>query len=60
MDFLDNSLVIWIVIAGVGLLVLRFIFKVTKKIITLAFMIGLAVAVYLFITQYVFSGGSLP
>ena len=60
MDFLDNSLVIWIVIAGVGLLVLRFIFKVTKKIITLAFMIGLAVAVYLFITQYVFPGGSLP
>jgi len=59
-DFLDNSLVIWIVIAGVGLLVLRFIFKVTKKIITLAFMIGLAVAVYLFITQYVFPGGSLP
>ena len=60
MDFLDNSLVIWIVIAGVGLLVLRFIFKVTKKIITLAFMVGLAVAVYLFITQYVFPGGSLP
>ena len=60
MGLLDNSLVIWIVIAGVGLLVLRFIFKVTKKIITLAFMVGLAVAVYLFITQYVFPGGSLP
>jgi len=59
-DFMNNSLVIWIVIAAVGLLVLRFIFKVTKKIITLAFMIGLAVALYLFITQYVLPGGSLP
>ena len=57
---MSNSLLIWIVIAAVGLLVLRFIFKVTKKIITLAFMIGLAVALYLFITQYVFSGASLP
>jgi len=54
---LDNSLIVWIVIAGVGLLVLRFIFKVTKKIITLAFMVGLAVAIYLFITQYIYSGG---
>ena len=60
MDLLNNSLVIWIVIAGIGLLVLRFIFKVTKKIITLAFMIGLAGALYLFITQYVFAGASLP
>ena len=60
MGFLDNSLVVWIVIAGMGLLILRFIFKVTKKIITLAFMIGLAVALYLFITQYVFPGASLP
>ena len=60
MDFLSNSLLNWIVIAAVGLLVLRFIFKVTKKIITLAFMIGLAVALYLFITQYVFTGASLP
>lgn len=55
---MSNSLVIWIVIAAVGLLILRFIFKVTKKIITLAFMIGLAVAIYLFITQYVLAGGS--
>jgi hypothetical protein len=59
-DFLDNSLFIWIVIAGVALLVMRFIFKVTKKIITLAFMIGLAVALYLFVTQYLFTGASLP
>jgi len=52
-DFLDNSLFIWITIAAVGLFVLRFILKVTKKILTLAIMVGLAVAVYLFITQYV-------
>ena len=56
MDFLDNSLFIWIAIAAVGLLVLRFILKVTKKILTLAIMVGLAVAVYLFITQYVMPG----
>ena len=56
MDFLDNSLFIWIAIAAVGLFVLRFILKVTKKILTLAIMIGLAVAVYLFITQYVIPG----
>jgi hypothetical protein len=55
-DFLDNSLFVWIAIAAVGLFVLRFILKVTKKIITLAIMIGLAVAVYLFITQYVMPG----
>lgn len=60
MDFLNNSLLIWIVIAAIGLLVLRFIFKVTKKIISLAFMIGLAVALYLFVTQYVFTGANLP
>ena len=56
MDFLDNSLFVWIAIAAVGLLVLRFILKVTKKILTLAIMVGLAVAVYLFITQYVMPG----
>ena len=56
MDFLDNSLFIWIAIAAVGLFILRFILKVTKKILTLAIMIGLAVAVYLFITQYVMPG----
>jgi len=55
-DFLDNSLFIWIAIAAVGLFVLRFILKVTKKILTLAIMLGLAVAVYLFITQYVMPG----
>lgn len=57
---MSNSLLIWIVVAGLGLLVLRFIFKVTKKIITLAFMIGLAVALYLFVTEYVLPGLNLP
>ena len=56
MDFLDNSLMVWIAIAAVGLFILRFILKVTKKILGLAIMIGLAVAVYLFITQYVLPG----
>ena len=56
MDFLDNSLFTWIAIAAVGLLILRFILKVTKKILTLAIMVGLAVAVYLFITEYVLPG----
>ena len=56
MDFLDNSLFVWIAIAAVGVFVLRFILKVTKKILTLAIMVGLAVAVYLFITQYVMPG----
>lgn len=60
MAVLNNSLLIWIVIVGVALLVLRFIFKVTKKIITMAFMIGLAVAIYIFITQYVLPGIGLP
>lgn len=60
MDFLDNSLLVWIVIAAVGLFVLRFFLKVTKKILTLGIMICLAVAVYLFITQYLFPGIALP
>jgi hypothetical protein len=55
-DFLDNSLFIWIAIAAVGLFILRFILKVTKKILTLAIMVGLAVALYLFVTQYVMPG----
>ncbi len=57
---LENSLLIWIVLVGIALLVLRFIFKVTKKIITMAFMIGLAVAIYIFITQYVLPNLGLP
>ena len=57
MGFLNNSLIVWIVIAAVGLFVLRFILKVTKKILTLGIMICLAVAVYLFISQYLFPAG---
>ena len=60
MDFLDNSLLVWMIVVGVGFLVLRFVFKVTKKILTLAIMIGLAVALYIFITQYLIPGVSLP
>ena len=56
MDLLDNSLLVWIVIAAVGLFVLRFILKVTKKILTLGIMVCLAVAAYLFVTQYLFPG----
>ena len=47
MDFLDNSLLVWVVIAAVGLFVLRFILKVTKKVLTLGIMICVAVAAYL-------------
>ena len=56
MDLLDNSLMVWIVIAAVGLFVLRFILKVTKKILTLGIMVCLAVAAYFFVTQYLFPG----
>ena len=59
MDFLDNSLLVWIVVAAVGLFVLRFILKVTKKILTLVIMICLAVAAYLLISQYLFPGAAL-
>jgi hypothetical protein len=55
---LDNSLLVWIIIAAVGLFVLRFILKVTKKILTLGILICIAVAVYLFITQYLFPGAA--
>ena len=58
MDFLDNSLMVWVVIAAVGLFVLRFILKVTKKVLTLGIMICVAVAAYLFISQYLFPGAS--
>lgn len=58
MGFLDNSLLVWIVVAAVGLFVLRFILKVTKKILTLGIMICLAVAAYLYITQYLFPGAA--
>ena len=60
MNLLDNSLLVWIIIAAVGLFILRFILNVTKKILTLALMVGLAVALYLIVTQYVLPAISLP
>jgi hypothetical protein len=57
-EFLNNSLLIWIVIAAVGLFILRFVLKVTKKILTLGILVGMAVALYLFITQYLFPGST--
>ena len=61
MGLLDNSLLVWVVIAAVGLFVLRFILRVTKKVLTLGIMICVAVAVYLLISQYIFPGaGPLP
>jgi hypothetical protein len=59
-NLLDNSLLVWIIIAAIGLFILRFILNVTKKILTLAIMVGLAVALYLIVTQYVLPGISLP
>ena len=56
MGILDNSLLVWIIIAAIGLFVLRFILKVTKKILTLGILICIAVALYLFVTQYLFPG----
>lgn len=60
MNLLDNSLLVWIIIAAVGLFILRFILNVTRKILTLAIMVGLAVALYLIVTQYVLPGIPLP
>lgn len=54
MNLLDNSLLIWVVIAVVGLFVLRVILKVTKKVLTLGILICVAVAVYLYVTQTLF------
>ncbi len=59
MGIMDNSLLIWIVVAGIGLLVLRFILNVTKKVLTIGFIILVVVAIYLFLTNYV-AGSLLP
>lgn len=53
MGIMDNSLLIWIVVAGIGLLVLRFILNVTKKVLTIGFIVLVVVAIYLFLTNYV-------
>jgi len=58
MGIMDNSLLIWIVVAGIGMLVLRFILNVTKKVLTIGFIILVVVAIYLFLTNYV-AGSSL-
>jgi RsiW-degrading membrane proteinase PrsW (M82 family) len=58
MSLLDNTLFVWILIAAAGLFVLRVVLKVTKKLLTLAIMLSLAVAVYLVFTQYLLSGNA--
>lgn len=52
MEIVSNSWLIWIVLAGVGLLVLRFILNVTKKVLTIGFIILVVVAIYLFLSNY--------
>jgi multisubunit Na+/H+ antiporter MnhC subunit len=59
MEIFSNSFLIWIVVAGAGLLVLRFILNVTKKILTLGILFCAAVAIYLLISNFL-STGSLP
>jgi RsiW-degrading membrane proteinase PrsW (M82 family) len=56
MSLFDNTLFVWILIAAAGLFVLRVVLKVTKKLLTLAIMLSLAVAVYLIFTQYLLPG----
>ncbi len=52
MNLISDSLLIWIVAAGLGLLVLRFILNVTKKVLTIGFVILVVVAVYILISNY--------
>lgn len=52
MNLISDSLLIWIVVAGLGLLVLRFILNVTKKVLTVGFVILVVVAVYILISNY--------
>jgi len=52
MEIIDNSLLIWVLVAGAGLLVLRFILNVTKKVLTIGFVILVVVAIYLFLSNY--------
>lgn len=53
MGIMDNSLLVWIVVAGIGMLVLRFILNVTKKVLTIGFIVLVVVAIYLFLTNYI-------
>jgi len=59
MELFDNSFLVWVIIAGAGLFVLRFILNVTRKILTLGIIFCVLVAVYLLISNY-FSGVPLP
>ncbi|MFO7943033.1 MAG: hypothetical protein R6U51_01840 [Anaerolineales bacterium] len=52
MNLINDSLLIWIVVAGVGLLVLRFILNVTKKVLSIGFIVLLVVAIYILISNY--------
>ncbi|MFO8035819.1 MAG: hypothetical protein R6U57_04255 [Anaerolineales bacterium] len=52
MNLISDSLLIWIVVAGLGLLVLRFILNVTKKVLSIGFIILVVVAVYILISNY--------
>ncbi len=56
---LNKPFIVWIVIAVLGLLVLRFILKVTKKLLTLVFMVFFAIVIYLLITRYLVPGGGI-
>lgn len=59
MEFFNNSFFIWVIIAAVGLLILRFILNVTRKILTLGIVICIVIAVYFLVSNY-FPGVPLP
>ncbi|MBS3751344.1 MAG: hypothetical protein KGY39_07550 [Anaerolineales bacterium] len=52
MNLINDSLLIWIVVAGIGLLVLRFILNVTKKVLSIGFIVLVVVAIYILISNY--------
>jgi len=52
MNLINDSLLIWIVVAGIGLLVLRFILNVTKKVLSIGFIVLVLVAIYILISNY--------
>jgi len=52
MNIISDSFLIWIVVAGIGLLVLRFILNVTKKVLSIGFIVLVVVAIYILISNY--------
>jgi len=52
MNLISDSFLIWIVVAGIGLLVLRFILNVTKKVLSIGFIVLVVVAIYILISNY--------